>query len=96
MKKSAVAEYGISKKEMKMGQGIFVITEQREGAFRKVSYEALSEGRRLADVKKCGLTAIIAGPGAEKMAPTLEKYGPDKVLVADDPLLTEYTTDQYT
>ncbi|OGP60839.1 MAG: electron transfer flavoprotein subunit alpha [Deltaproteobacteria bacterium RBG_13_49_15] len=79
-----------------MGQGIFVITEQREGAFRKVSYEALSEGRRLADVKKCGLTAIIAGPGAEKMAPTLEKYGPDKVLVADDPLLTEYTTDAYT
>ncbi|PIP37378.1 MAG: electron transfer flavoprotein subunit alpha, partial [Desulfobacterales bacterium CG23_combo_of_CG06-09_8_20_14_all_52_9] len=32
-----------------MAQGIFVITEQREGTFRKVSFEALSEGRRLAD-----------------------------------------------
>ncbi len=28
-----------------MAQGVFVITEQRDGEFRKVSYEAVSEDR---------------------------------------------------
>ncbi|MEW5908685.1 MAG: electron transfer flavoprotein subunit alpha/FixB family protein [Thermodesulfobacteriota bacterium] len=79
-----------------MGQGIFVITEQREGAFRKVSYEALSEGRRLADSKQSRLTAIILGSGADALAAPLEKYGPDTVLTADDASLAEYTTDAYT
>jgi len=79
-----------------MAQGIFVITEQREGLFRKVSYEALSEGRRLADAKSVPVTAIVCGSGVENLASSLEKYGPDKVLVADDASLTEYTTDAYT
>jgi len=79
-----------------MAQGIFVITEQREGTFRKVSFEALSEGRRLADAGNVPLTAVILGSGVEASAATLEKYGPDKLLVADDASLAEYTTDAYT
>lgn len=87
---------GDIEKEIKMGQGIFVITEQREGMFRKVSYEALSEGRRLADAKKCNLTTIILGSGAENSAPSLGKFGPDTILIAEDASLIEYTTDAYT
>ena len=79
-----------------MAQGIFVITEQREGTFRKVSFEALSEGRRLADAKNAPLIAILLGSGVAAMAGTLEKYGPDRLLVADDAALVEYTTDAYT
>ena len=79
-----------------MVQGVFVITEQRDGAFRKVSFEAVSEGRRVADGLGADVTAVVVGSGIEGIAAELEKYGPDKILVADDPALADYTTDAYT
>ena len=78
-----------------MAQGVFAITEQRDGELRKVSFEAASEGRRLADGLGSDLTAVILGSGVEKLAEDLKKYGPDKILVADDPALADYTTDAY-
>jgi len=79
-----------------MAQGVFVITEQRDGAFRKVSYEAVSEGRRVADAMSTEVTVVVLGSGIEGIAGELEKYGPDKILVADDTSLADYTTDAYT
>ena len=79
-----------------MAQGVFVITEQRDGAFRKVSFEAVSEGRRIADGLGAAVTAVVVGSGIEGIAAELEKFGPDKILVADDPALADYTTDAYT
>ena len=79
-----------------MAQGVFVITEQRDNAFRKVSFEAVSEGRRMADALGTDLTAAVLGSGIEGIAAELEKYGPDKIMVADDPALADYTTDAYT
>jgi electron transfer flavoprotein alpha subunit len=79
-----------------MAQGVFVITEQRDDAFRKVSFEAVSEGRRIADGLGAEMTAVVVGSGVEGLAAELEKYGPDKILVADDAALAEYTTDAYT
>ena len=79
-----------------MAQGVFVITEQRDGAFRKVSFEAVSEGRRVADGLGADVTAVVVGSAIEGIAAELEKYGPDKILVADDPALADYTTDAYT
>jgi electron transfer flavoprotein alpha subunit len=79
-----------------MAQGVFAITEQRDGELRKVSFEAVSEGRRLADGLGTDLTAVILGSGIEGLADELKKYGPDKILVADDPALADYTTEAYT
>ncbi len=79
-----------------MAQGVFVITEQRDNAFRKISFEAVSEGRRLADALGTELTAVVLGAGIESLAADIEKYGPDKILLADDPALADYTTDAYT
>jgi electron transfer flavoprotein alpha subunit len=79
-----------------MVQGIFVITEQHDGAFRKVTFEAVSEGRRLADGLNTDLTAVVMGSGVENITGELEKYGADKILVTDDTVLAEYTTDAYT
>jgi len=79
-----------------MAQGVFVITEQRDSAFRKVSFEAVSEGRRVADGLGAEVTAVVIGSGIEGLAAELEKYGPDKILVVDDPALADYTTDAYT
>ncbi|NNL76567.1 MAG: electron transfer flavoprotein subunit alpha/FixB family protein [Desulfobacterales bacterium] len=79
-----------------MAQGVFVITEQIDGVFRKVSFEAVSEGRRIADGLGAELSAVVLGSGVENIAGELKKYGPDKILVADDQALADYTTDAYT
>jgi electron transfer flavoprotein alpha subunit len=79
-----------------MAQGVFAITEQRDGELRKVSFEVVSEGRRLADGLGTDLTAVILGSGVDSFADELKKCGPDKMLVADDPTLADYTTDAYT
>ena len=72
-----------------------VIAEQRDGDIRKVSYEIVSEGRRLADSLGQAVTAVLLGSGVKDKAATLGHYGADRVLVADDPRLETYTTDAY-
>jgi len=79
-----------------MAQGVFAITEQRDGELRKVSFEVVSEGRRVADGLGADLTAVVLGSGIEGFAEELKKYGPDKILVADDAALADYTTEAYT
>ncbi len=78
-----------------MAQGVFAITEQRDGELRKVSFEAVSEGRRVADGLGTDLTAVVLGTNIEGLGEELKKYGPDKIWVADDPALADYTTDAY-
>jgi len=78
-----------------MSENILVITEQRDGEFRKVSFEALSEGKRIANALGTGLTALVIGDGIESIAGEAGKYGADRVLAADAPALKEYTTDAY-
>jgi electron transfer flavoprotein alpha subunit len=79
-----------------MARGVLVYAEQVDGSFRKVAYEAVSEGRRLADTLGEAVTAVVLGSGVDGMAADLGKYGADKILVGDDPALADYTTDTYT
>ncbi len=79
-----------------MSNGVIAITEQSEGVFRKVSYEALSEGKRLAESLGCNLTAIVLGSGIENISAEPGKYGTDKIIVVDNQALSEYMTDAYT
>ncbi len=51
-----------------MAQGVCVITEFREGAFRRVSFEIASEGRRLADELGEPLLALALGEGFDDLA----------------------------
>jgi len=78
-----------------MAQGVWAIAEQRDGELRKITYEIVSEGRRLADALGQELTAILLGSNIKDKAAELGHYGADKVLVADDPRLDAYTTDAY-
>ena len=79
-----------------MSQGILAIAEQIDGVFRKVTYEALSEGKRIAGSLGCDLTAVVLGAGVEDISKELGKYGADRILVADNQALSEYLTDAYT
>ena len=78
-----------------MAQGIWIVAEQREGELRKISFELVSEGRRLADKMGQPVTAILLGSHIKGKAAVLGKYGADKVIVADDERLATYTTDAY-
>ena len=79
-----------------MAQGILVIMEQREGNFRKITLEAASEGRRIADTLNTSLSAVVIGSEVDAVAGEIEKYGADKILIASDASLANYTTDAYT
>jgi len=78
-----------------MAQGVWAIAEQRDGEFRKITYEVVSEGRRLADTLGQQLTAVVLGSGMKDKASELAQYGADKIIVADDPNLATYTADAY-
>jgi electron transfer flavoprotein alpha subunit len=78
-----------------MAQGIWIVAEQRQGELRKISYELVSEGRRLADQLGQPLTALLLGSNIKDKASELGNYGADKVMVADDERLATYTTDAY-
>ena len=79
-----------------MAQGVLVFAEQVDGIFRKIAYEAVSEGRRLADTLGDTVSAVVFGSGVEGIAGELAQYGADKIFVGDDPALADYTTDAYT
>lgn len=78
-----------------MAQGIMTIAEQRDGEIRKISYEMVSEGRRLADSLSQDVTAVLLGSNIKDKAAKLGHYGANKVIVADDAKLDPYTTDAY-
>lgn len=78
-----------------MGKGIWIVAEQRDGAFRKVTFEVASTARKLADGAGEEVCAVVLGSGVEGIAGELGKYGVDKVYLADDPLFEQYTTDAY-
>lgn len=76
--------------------GVWVFAEQREGVLQKVSLEILGEGRKIADKLGVKLTALLLGHDVKDLANDLGKHGADEVLVIDNPLLKNYTTDGYT
>lgn len=78
-----------------MAQGVWIVAELREGAFRKVSYELASTARKLADALGSTVSAVVLGSGVEGIAGQLGKYGVDKVFVADNAALEPYTTDAH-
>ncbi len=78
-----------------MAKGVWIVAEQRDGCFRKISFELASTARKLADVLGEEVCAVLCGSGVEGIAGQLGKYGVDKVFVADDPALEPYTTDAH-
>lgn len=77
-------------------KGVWVFAEQRDGELQKVSLELLGKGREIADKLGVELTALLLGNKIDSIAEELVAYGADKVIYAQNPLLSHYTTDGYT
>lgn len=76
--------------------GVLVFADQKEGKFRKVIFEMLGEGRKLADYLGEELQAVLIGQNINELATVLGESGADKIFLIDDPTLATYTTDGYT
>ncbi len=76
---------------------IWVFAEQRDGKLMNVALELIGEGVRLAkeisdDTKLC---AVVVGDNVKHLADECYEYGADEVILIEDPLLKNYTTDGY-
>ncbi|MBF0496191.1 MAG: electron transfer flavoprotein subunit alpha [Deltaproteobacteria bacterium] len=94
------AIYILGKKEATLtgpddSRGVWVYAEQREGVLAPVSMELLGEGRRLADILGCSLSAVLMGHQVAGLADTLFAFGADVVYLADHPDLEGFTDERY-
>lgn len=78
-----------------MTQVILVIAEQTGGVFRKVTFEAVSLARRLASDINAQVVALVGGCNVDPPAAGLAQYGADRIVVVDDPALSDYRTEAY-
>jgi electron transfer flavoprotein alpha subunit len=74
---------------------IITFAEQRDGALRRASLEAVSEARRLADGLGATVQSVLIGSGIAPLAAQLASYGAERVHVFDDPGLAAYATEVY-
>jgi electron transfer flavoprotein alpha subunit len=75
---------------------ILAVTEQRDGALRKVSQEAVWAARQLADRLGGTVDALVLGaPGMDVASADLGAAGADRVLVAADASFLRYAPEGY-
>jgi electron transfer flavoprotein alpha subunit len=73
--------------------GVLVITEQRQGAWNKMSFEAVAAGLELAKLLGTSCSAAVFGAGLSPLTTELAGKKLDKVYSVQHDLLAEYTAD---
>src|SRR5580765_6614014 len=79
-----------------MSGGILVVTEQRGGAWNRMSWETLVAGQQLAAQTGGTVSAAVVGQGIAALASELALKKLDRVYAVEHPLLASYTADGYT
>ena len=77
-----------------MSKKVLVLGEVRKGELRQVSYEAIAAAKQIAGGGE--VVGLLLGNETTNLAASMIQYGADSVLVADHPLLQDYTPDGYT
>lgn len=78
---------------------IYVFVEQRDGKLQEVSFELLSEARKLVSAihhVHFDVVGVLIGHQVKALGQEVIAHGADKVIVADDPKLAHYSTAYYT
>jgi electron transfer flavoprotein alpha subunit len=76
--------------------GVFVFLEQTDGVLEDSSLEVLGKGLEIADQLGVQLTGAVLGEGVGRLAEQCAHRGAHVVLVADSPLLRNFTAETYT
>jgi Electron transfer flavoprotein, alpha subunit len=82
-------------KDFSQYRGVMVFIEQQTGSIADVSYELLSEGRKLADNLGAELSGILLGHNLSQSYPEIFKYGIDKLYVIDNEIFENNLDDIY-
>lgn len=77
-------------------KGVFVFAQQLDGVITGVSFELIGKAKELAADLNTDVTAVLLGSDIKGLADELGAYGADKVIVIDNPVLKDYTTEPYT
>lgn len=70
---------------------ILIFAEQRDGKFKKSSFETVRAARGIADQLGAQCVALVAGAGVEAIAGQLGAYGAQRVLAVDHPDLLQHS-----
>ena len=79
-----------------MSKNVYVFAEQRDGNIQKVAYELVGKARELADTLEEKVYAVLVGHDMKMQADSLIAAGADGVVLVQDEMLAEYTTEAYT
>ncbi len=75
---------------------VWVFAEQEMGHLSDVPLELLGKGKELAKTLDVGLAAVLLGHDVRELADTLARYGAERVIYVDHPLLKDYQANTYT
>lgn len=78
-----------------MSRNVYVFAEQRDGNIQKVAYELVGKARELADTLEEKVYAVLVGQNMNEKAGSLIQAGADGVVLVQDEMLAEYTTEAY-
>ena len=76
-------------------RGVLIVVEQRDGEAKKVSWQLLGQGKKLADKLEVPLMALVIGHNVNHLAKEAGYYGADQVYLCDEPELKDYRTRPY-
>ncbi len=76
-------------------KGVFVFVQQVDNKITNVSLELLGRGKGIAKDLDTQLTAVILGHDNKAMNERLVRYGADRVISVENPMLEVYMTEPY-
>jgi electron transfer flavoprotein alpha subunit len=85
----------VDKEKIAQYKDVWVVCETSEGRLKSVAYELVTEARVLAKNLGEKVVAVLIGSDISSLAQSLIHQGADKVLVVDDKVFADYTTDAF-
>lgn len=79
-----------------MSNKVWVYIDQFKGEAHPGSWESLGAAQQLVGELGGGISVLVFGPQAQKLAEQAVQYGADQVYYADDPTLADYRPEPYT
>jgi electron transfer flavoprotein alpha subunit len=74
---------------------VLAFAEQRDGKFKKSSFETVRAAREVADKLGAECVALVVGSGVAATAGELGQYGASRVIAVDDPSLAAHANRAY-
>ncbi len=79
-----------------MSNDVWIVAEHKDGKLKKVSFELLGVGKKLAEKTGGSLSALLVGHQIESLAAELDGYGAQKIFVCESEALANYSNEGYT